>query len=66
MSNGQQTISPPEIIEVDEKRVSCDGGGGALGHPMVYLEMGSGNEVVCGYCGRVFRLKQGASRGGGH
>ncbi len=30
-----------ETIEVTEHRVSCDGGGGALGHPTVYLEMGT-------------------------
>ena len=30
----------PKSIEVDETRVACDGGGGALGHPRVYLEMG--------------------------
>ena len=33
-------IEPPEIIEVGNTRVSCDGGDGSLGHPRVYLEMG--------------------------
>ena len=30
----------PEIVETDHTRVACDGGGGALGHPKVFLEMG--------------------------
>lgn len=50
------TISPPapETIEVDEHRVWCDGGGGALGHPRVYMEMGAAGFVECGYCDRRF------------
>lgn len=33
-------IPPPEEIVVSTKRVACDGGGGALGHPLVYMDMG--------------------------
>lgn len=33
--------------------VACDGGGGALGHPKVYLSFQNGR-VVCPYCGRRF------------
>jgi uncharacterized Zn-finger protein len=50
----------PEIIEVEDTRVSCDGGGGALGHPRVYLEMGDEDFVECPYCDRRFVLKPGA------
>ena len=46
-----------EFIKVDTKRIACDGGGGALGHPKIYLEMGSVSEVVCPYCSRRFILK---------
>lgn len=49
-------MEPPEIIETDKHRVACDGGGGALGHPLVYLEMGEKSEVDCPYCGRRFVL----------
>ena len=49
-------IAPPEIIVVNSTRVSCDGSGGALGHPRVYLEMGDQNFVECGYCDRRFVL----------
>src|SRR4029450_9991762 len=31
---------PFEVITVDTDRVACDGGGGALGHPKVYLNLG--------------------------
>lgn len=48
---------PPEVILVDTKRVVCDGGGGALGHPRVYMEMGADDFVECGYCDRRFQLR---------
>ncbi len=47
-------IEPPEVIVVDGQRVSCDGGGGALGHPKVYLELGEDDFAECGYCDRRF------------
>ena len=40
-------VEAPEIIPVDDTRVRCDGGGGALGHPRVYLEMGDETFVEC-------------------
>ena len=43
-----------ESIEVQTKRVVCDGGGGSLGHPKVYLEMGNASEVTCPYCSRHY------------
>jgi uncharacterized Zn-finger protein len=56
------TIEAPEIIETDDTRVSCQGIGGALGHPKVYLEMGDESFVECPYCDRRFVLKAGAHR----
>ena len=53
-------VEAPEIIEVDTSRVSCDGIGGALGHPRVFLEMGDESAVECPYCDRRFVLKDGA------
>ncbi|MFC7048170.1 MULTISPECIES: zinc-finger domain-containing protein [Pseudomonadota] len=46
-----------EIIETDKKRVACNGGGGPLGHPQVFLEMGSKTSVLCPYCSREYVLK---------
>lgn len=49
-------VPPPEEIVVTSKRVACDGGGGALGHPLVYMDMGEDDFVECGYCDRRFVL----------
>ena len=48
-------VPPPEQIVVSTKRVACDGGG-ALGHPLVYMDMGDEDFVECGYCDRRFVL----------
>jgi uncharacterized Zn-finger protein len=56
---------PVEKIIVNGHRVACDGGGGALGHPKVWYEMGSDHEVECLYCGRVF-VRSDAVVGGDH
>jgi uncharacterized Zn-finger protein len=52
-------VDNPEKIVVTTKKVSCDGGGGALGHPKVWYDMGEDDSVVCGYCDRLFVLKGG-------
>jgi len=46
----------PEIIEVDDadETAGCDGGGGALGHPLVYLRFEGKPQVDCYYCSRRF------------
>ena len=49
-------IEPPETVLVRSHRVSCDGVGGALGHPRVYMEMGEETFVECPYCDRKFVL----------
>lgn len=51
-------IAPPEVMKVSTKRVSCDGGGGALGHPKVYMDMGEDDYVECKYCDRRFVLEK--------
>lgn len=48
------TVPAPEVIYVDTHKVACNGGGGALGHPLVYLELGGDGEAECGYCDRKF------------
>lgn len=53
------THDAPETIVVDSHKVSCDGGGGALGHPTVWYEMGADEVVECKYCDRRFILKGG-------
>ena len=56
----------PEVIVVEKRRIACDGGGGARGHPRVYLEMGTGTEVECGYCDRKFVLSKAAAEADHH
>ncbi len=43
-----------EIIRVNATRVACDGGGGALGHPQVWLHLGEDNQIACTYCSRLY------------
>jgi uncharacterized Zn-finger protein len=53
-------MEPFEVIAVDTTTVACDGGGGAMGHPRVYLTLGKEGEVECPYCSRKYVLKEGA------
>jgi uncharacterized Zn-finger protein len=49
-------MQPIEQIEVNTPEVICDGGGGALGHPRVYLHIDHDKDdrVTCGYCSRTY------------
>lgn len=53
-------MQPFELIEVNTLEVACDGGGGALGHPRVYLHIDRdhGDRVVCGYCSRTYVYRE--------
>ncbi|MEM9269571.1 MAG: zinc-finger domain-containing protein [Pseudomonadota bacterium] len=45
----------PETVETEKTRVSCDGG--ALGHPLVWLQIDPEiGWVECGYCDKRFVL----------
>jgi uncharacterized Zn-finger protein len=54
-------VSAPEVIETASRKVKCDGGG-ALGHPVVYYDMGEEDFVECLYCDRRFVLIGGDGR----
>ena len=45
-------VQKPKIVNT--KSISCDGGGGASGHPNVYLYINDNNEVTCPYCSQKF------------
>lgn len=62
MTDSKIVPPPPETIEVTTHKVACEGIGGALGHPRVWIELKDG-VGECGYCDRRFVLKGGA---GGH
>lgn len=42
------------IIATISDRVACNGGGGALGHPQVWLTLGTDGRVRCPYCSRQY------------
>lgn len=58
------SIDAPETIIVEETRVKCDGGGGALGHPLVWYTLGASGDAECKYCDRRFVLKGGPADAG--
>lgn len=59
------SIEQPETQTVHDTRVACDGIGGALGHPKVYLQIGDEGFVECPYCDRRFVLDEKARHGAG-
>jgi len=46
--------SPSDILFVNSKKVSCNGEKGSSRHPLVYLNMGKKDHVICPYCGKYF------------
>ena len=50
-----------ETIKATTTQVNCDGGGGALGHPRVYLQIKPEvGHIDCPYCGCQFVLDKNA------
>ncbi|KAL2911942.1 hypothetical protein HK105_208552 [Polyrhizophydium stewartii] len=65
-TNWELQPNPPSAMEfinavpvkfVEARRVACDGGGGALGHPKVYINLDKDQPMPCGYCGLRFQQK---------
>ena len=56
MADNQTVASDSDdmMIMTTASRVSCNGDGGALGHPQIWLTIGTDNKVVCHYCSRQF------------
>ena len=49
------TTQAPETEFVNSWRVACDGGGNALGHPRVWLQIPRETGFVeCGYCDKKY------------
>jgi len=42
------------VIVTNQLRVACNGGGGTLGHPQIFLSLGNDGRVTCPYCSREF------------
>ena len=47
-------MGPFETIYIDEMVAACNGGGGSLGHPRVYLNLAPAGRAECPYCSRLF------------
>ena len=58
-------VTPEETITAESRSVGCDGGGGALGHPLVYMRIVD-RQVTCPYCSRTYVLAEGAGVDHGH
>ncbi|KAF9424135.1 hypothetical protein BGZ94_008101 [Podila epigama] len=50
-------IAEEPIRMVEARRARCDGGGGALGHPAVWINLDQPGAHACGYCGIRFEQK---------
>ena len=61
--NGSPSGAFVDTVEVPQgtSRISCDGGGGVLGHPVIWLNLivqpSGGTLAVCPYCSRQFVSK---------
>ena len=44
-------------LPISASQVACDGGGGPLGHPKVYINLDDGETHVCIYCGLRYIFK---------
>jgi uncharacterized Zn-finger protein len=58
-------VTPEEVVTVTSRSVGCDGGGGALGHPKVWMRIEK-TQVTCPYCSRTYVLADGAGDDHGH
>lgn len=52
-TNSAAEIDVP-VVSTTANRVSCNGGGGALGHPQIWLTLGEDGRVTCPYCSKQF------------
>jgi uncharacterized Zn-finger protein len=57
-------MTPFETIEIAEMVAACNGGGGPMGHPRVYLSLAPLGRVECPYCSRLF-VNPAVARAGG-
>uniref|UniRef100_C1BEX4 NADH dehydrogenase [ubiquinone] iron-sulfur protein 6, mitochondrial n=1 Tax=Oncorhynchus mykiss TaxID=8022 RepID=C1BEX4_ONCMY len=51
-----ELVAEEPVSCIEARVASCDGGGGALGHPKVYINLDKETKVgTCGYCGLQFK-----------
>ena len=44
-----------EVIEIGAKEFMCVGATAPLDHPLVFLDTGDENEIICPYCSTLYR-----------
>jgi uncharacterized Zn-finger protein len=64
-NNPREPMVPFETVETDQIAVACDGPGGALGHPRVFLNLSPSGRAECPYCSRLFVNPAAAHAGAG-
>ena len=42
-------------VEAETETICCDGGQDSLGHPAVYYTFGNNNQIICSYCGKIYK-----------
>ncbi|KIM48209.1 hypothetical protein M413DRAFT_224901 [Hebeloma cylindrosporum] len=52
--SAMQLIAEEPIRLVQGRKAVCDGGGGPLGHPKIYINLDQPGPRPCGYCGIRF------------
>ena len=58
-AGGLAGVQGPVPTVTRQSRVACNGGGGPLGHPQIWLNLGAGGSVTCPYCSRQFVMAEG-------
>ncbi|KAJ8904378.1 hypothetical protein NDN08_000897 [Rhodosorus marinus] len=56
-SNAMDLVDEIKPVAVEGRVATCDGGGGALGHPIEYIKLDNPYPSVCKYCGNRFVQK---------
>ena len=51
-------LAEEPVVVINDTHTWCDGGGDALGHPKVYINLDKPEIGVCGYCGKSFVSSQ--------
>ncbi|KAG2765689.1 hypothetical protein JG687_00016601 [Phytophthora cactorum] len=65
-SDAEQRIAQVPIVELASSVAVCDGGGGALGHPVEYIQLDTrkhNTPQTCKYCGVRYKMKEGYHAG---
>jgi uncharacterized Zn-finger protein len=65
-SNAEELIAKVPVIQVADRYAVCEGGSGALGHPIQYIQLDRVNPepAICKYCGLRYQMAKRINRFG--